>query len=205
MGMMSEGRTVVDALAATIGGHGRGMKSLLTFASQGACIISRAEPSRAEPSRAEPSRAEPSRAEPSRAEPSAMSASGAWRRLHLPTSPPESSRRPGVGRSAHQPSGPSGPPSSSARRRARGVRGLVAALLSVPLQAAVTGTALSLFATLRVLVDVAQSIYNLPADMRAFQVFQRGLKQQITEYYKFKGIPYVHTRDGGIRPGRPIC
>ena len=68
-----------------------------------------------------------------------------------------------------------------------------------------TGTALSLFATLRVLVDVAQSIYNLPADMRAFQVFQRGLKQQITEYYKFKGIPYVHTRDGGIRPGRPIC
>lgn len=67
----------------------------------------------------------------------------AWLRLRLRASPPESSRRPGAGRSAPPPSGPSAPPASVPRRRpagvvaggARGVRRLVSALLVLPLLA----------------------------------------------------------------------
>ena len=62
-----------------------------------------------------------------------------------------------------------------------------------------------LFARLRLLNDAVQSVWNFPADHRAYRLFQDVLKRYVKEQYERKGIPYSNTKDGWVRPRWPIC
>ena len=72
---------------------------------------------------------------------------------------------------------------------------------------AVICLALGLFATLRVLQNVAREVWNLPAEMRAVGRWQRGLRQTAEQHYQQRSWT---RQNPGLRacddwPEWPVC
>ena len=66
--------------------------------------------------------------------------------------------------------------------------------------------ALLLLTTLRGLQDIAQSVWNLPADIRAWRLLRNGLLRQYQQHYeRSRTAQSRESRADGVRPRRPIC